>query len=47
MTDRWIGPHELAGILMANLVVIQEHLNEGAIAVFTRDSIRVRRLPLR
>jgi predicted nuclease of predicted toxin-antitoxin system len=40
-------PPELAGIIAANLDVIQEHLHAGAIAAFTQDSVRVRSLPLR
>lgn len=40
-------PPELAGIIAANLLAIHEHLDAGAIAVFGRDGIRVRRLPLR
>src|SRR3954447_8835644 len=40
-------PPELAGIIAANITAIQEHLDAGAVAVFSRDGIRVRRLPLR
>lgn len=40
-------PPELAGIIVANLDTIREHLEAGAVAAFTREGIRVRRLPLR
>jgi predicted nuclease of predicted toxin-antitoxin system len=42
-------PPELAGILVANLDVLAEHLRAGAGAgvAFTRTDIRVRPLPLR
>jgi predicted nuclease of predicted toxin-antitoxin system len=40
-------PPELAGIIMANLDVLEEHLRSGAIAAFTQSDIRVRALPLR
>jgi predicted nuclease of predicted toxin-antitoxin system len=40
-------PPELAGILIANLDVLTEHLRSGAVVAFTRTDIRVRSLPLR
>ncbi len=40
-------PPELAGIIIANLGVLEEHLRSGAIAAFTQSDIRVRALPLR
>lgn len=40
-------PPELAGILVANLDVLEEHLQSGAVVAFTRTDIRVRALPLR
>jgi predicted nuclease of predicted toxin-antitoxin system len=40
-------PAELAGIISANLDNIRDHLDTGAVAAFTQDSIRVRPLPLR
>jgi predicted nuclease of predicted toxin-antitoxin system len=40
-------PPELAGILVANLDVLAEHLRSGAVVAFTRTDIRVRPLPIR
>jgi predicted nuclease of predicted toxin-antitoxin system len=40
-------PPELAGIIIANPGVLEEHLRSGAIAAFTQSDIRVRALPLR
>ena len=37
----------MAGIIIANLGVLEEHLRSGAIAAFTQSDIRVRALPLR
>ncbi len=38
---------EVAAVLLANLDVITEHLEAGAIVSLNRERIRVRRLPLR
>jgi predicted nuclease of predicted toxin-antitoxin system len=40
-------PPELVGILTANLDVLAEHLQSGAIVAFTKTDVRVRPLPLR
>jgi predicted nuclease of predicted toxin-antitoxin system len=40
-------PPALAGILIANLDTVSEHLEGGAIVAFTHADIRVRTLPLR
>lgn len=38
---------EVAALLLANLVVLAEDLEAGAIVVFDEDRIRVRNLPIR
>jgi predicted nuclease of predicted toxin-antitoxin system len=40
-------PPELAGIILANLDILQEHVETGAVVAFTKTGIRVRELPLR
>lgn len=40
-------PPELAGVLLANLDVLQEHTPTGAVMAFTKTGIRIRKLPMR
>ncbi|WP_157522068.1 DUF5615 family PIN-like protein [Herbidospora cretacea] len=42
-----LRPPELVNIILANLEVLQEHLESGAVAAFSPNGIRVRALPLR
>ncbi|MEV0144760.1 MULTISPECIES: DUF5615 family PIN-like protein [unclassified Nonomuraea] len=42
-----LRPPELVNVILANLEVLEQHLQTGAIAAFTPGGIRVRALPLR
>ncbi|GAB1822890.1 DUF5615 family PIN-like protein [Herbidospora sp. RD11066] len=42
-----LRPPELVNIILANLEVLQEHLESGAVTAFSPNGIRVRALPLR
>ncbi|WP_084964566.1 DUF5615 family PIN-like protein [Thermoactinospora rubra] len=42
-----LRPPDLVNIILANLEVLERHLQTGAIAAFTKGGIRVRVLPLR
>ncbi|GAA3232139.1 DUF5615 family PIN-like protein [Nonomuraea helvata] len=42
-----LRPPDLVNIISANLEVLEQHLQTGAIAAFTTGGIRVRALPLR
>jgi hypothetical protein len=41
-----LRPPELAALVLGHLELLQEDLEAGAIAVFTRRGIRVRMLPI-
>ncbi|TMR09775.1 hypothetical protein ETD86_42155 [Nonomuraea turkmeniaca] len=42
-----LRPPDLVNVILANLEVLEQHLQTGAIAAFTTGGIRVRALPLR
>jgi predicted nuclease of predicted toxin-antitoxin system len=42
----WYVPHQQASVILANLARLESDLKEGAVVIFDRDRIRIRKLPL-